>query len=74
MRRKIAKRKRKYILSKGAKILKEEKTKEYFACEVLYLGWHIHSADRDELSAFQGVIESFPVCEEEPRDGGEFVE
>lgn len=67
MRRKIAKRKRRYILSKGAKIVSEEKADGFFSVKVDYLGWHISSGDWDELSAYQGVIACFPSCEEMPR-------
>lgn len=67
MRKRIARRKRRYILSKGAKITSEERADGFFTARVDYLGWHIASSDRDELSAYQGVIACFPVCEEEPR-------
>lgn len=74
MRRKIAKRKRKYILSKGAEIVCDRWEKDldfpndrYFVAKVDYLGWHITSTDRDELSAYQGVIACFPSCEGNPR-------
>lgn len=80
MRRKIAKRKRKYILSKGAEIVydrwetdTEFPDEKYFVAKVDYLGWHITSADRDELSVYQGIIECFPSCEEEPREVTEDV-
>ena len=68
MRKKIAKRKRRYILSKGAKITSEERSEDgFFTTRVDYLGYHIASSDWDELSAYQGVIACFPLCEEEPR-------
>lgn len=76
MRRKIAKRKRREILRKGGEIVREEWLRAHtgrrkddgFAVEVNYLGWNCFSADEDELSAYGGILECFPVCEEEPRE------
>ena len=77
MRKKIAGRKRRTILKKGGRIVREEWLRAHtgrrkddgFAVEVNYLGWNIFSADEDELGAYNGVLECCPGCEEEPRDG-----
>lgn len=72
MRRKIAKRKRRYILSKGAEIVSEEEVDGGIIVKVDYLGWHIIAPDRDALSAYHGVIACFPMCEENPIVKGEY--
>ena len=77
MRRKIAKRKRRYALRKGAEILNEGWCKEpewddkYYEAYVRYCGWTIMSAGRDELEVYDGVLACFPSCEKEPFVGEE---
>lgn len=71
MRRKIAKRRRREILRRGAVI--DLEYWDYDECGKAYIvhashcGWNIATADRDELSAYQGILACLPVCEEEPR-------
>ena len=72
MRRKIAKRKRREILAKGAEIVSErwvidhDPEEKCFIVEVNYCGWNIHAPERDELAAYNAVLECFPDCEAEP--------
>ena len=74
MRRKIAKRKRKEILQKGAEIVSEYWVREpegkrkdcCFVVEINYCGWNIHAPECDELAAYKAALECFPSCEEEP--------
>ena len=77
MRRKISKRKRRDILSKGGEFTKEEwlyeiidgvKEKIGFSAHVLYFGWEIYGCGRDELGAYKNVLNTMPWCEENPRD------
>lgn len=71
MRRKIAKRKRKEILKKGAEIIKEGWNHELgnvFVVKLEYLGWEIIThPERDELEAYKSALECMAVCEDEPR-------
>lgn len=75
MRRKIAKRKRRYALRKGAEILHEGWCKEpewndkYYEAHVRYCGWTIMAPGRDELEVYNGVLACFPGCEKEPFEG-----
>ena len=72
MRRRISRRKRRYILGKGAEILHEGWITEpgwdgkAYEVRLKYLGWTIYAADRDELGAYNAAIACFPSCEEEP--------
>ena len=68
MRRKIAKRKRREALRKGAMILEEGREFGYTFAHVKYMGWKIFSGGEDELEAWNGVLACFPSCEEEPRE------
>lgn len=72
MRRKIAKRKRRDILRKGAtfteeKWLYEEKERIGFSAHSLYFGWEIYGCGRDELEAYKSILDIMPWCEENPR-------
>ena len=74
MRRKIARRKRKEILKKGAEIVSEywvtepdwKRKDRGFVVVVNYCGWNIHAPGYDELAAYKSALECFPSCEEEP--------
>ena len=70
MRKKIAKRKRREALRKGAMILEEGREPEdnLFFAKVKYMGWKIFSGGEDELEVWNGVLACFPSCEEEPRE------
>ena len=57
MRRKIAKRRRRYILALGGVIEKEEWSKEnYYLVQVRYDGYRTTSVGEDELEAYQTAI------------------
>lgn len=72
MRRKIAKRKRKYLMSKGAEITAEywETEPEWrrkdccYVVEFTYNGWHIVAPEKDELEAFKAAIECMVMHDE----------
>lgn len=72
MRRKIAKRKRREALRRGASIVYERFNQEPgwrrkdcgYAVEFLYNGYRCLSLDDDILSAYQGVLEAIDIFDE----------
>ena len=71
MRNRMAHRKRKEILRRGGKILSEERAKGYCYIDVFYRGWHIGGGGIDRLEAYNGILFSMKVAEEEPLESEE---
>lgn len=79
MRKRMAKRKRREILRRGATILsegwiKDDNGRNYrgkdrcYEIEVEHCGWNSHSAGRDELESIGGALLCVKLSEEEPRN------